>query len=228
MLNDEQKGVVASIRMLDAEMSATPMSGEQVKAAVAEMIPPAVLFGPSLVAMPYLHWELRNWLIARGANLQQHASRRIKMTLATALYPEAEERTAAMEMATEVEAAGRRPRGPGTQAEQSTASTGITPASRGTSVDRAAHNNAMRFRDQASKFSGNLGESWSEFVAEYQQVSRDYELTASQKLQYLHNLLRGDAKRFYLGPCAWDGCYVCAGRGHGQRGVQLDRPSRTT
>eukprot|EP00170_Pyropia_yezoensis_P002751 contig_11549_g2756 len=56
----------------------------------------------------------------------------------------------------------------------------------------------MRFRDPAAKFSGNLGESWSEYIAEYQQVARDYELTASQKLQYLHNLLRGDAKRFFL------------------------------
>lgn len=28
MLNEEQKGVVTSIRMLEAEMAATPMSGE--------------------------------------------------------------------------------------------------------------------------------------------------------------------------------------------------------
>ncbi|GAB0496233.1 hypothetical protein MMPV_007545 [Pyropia vietnamensis] len=198
MLTEEQKGVVASIRMLEAEMAVTPMSGEQVKAAVAEMIPPAVLFGPSLVALPYLHRDLRNWLNARGANLQQHASHRIKMTLATALYPEAEERTVATELASEIEASGRRSRGPAARGEESTPSTAATATSPGVSVDRAAHSIAMRFRDQASKFSGNLGESWSEFVAEYQQVARDYELTASQKLQYLHNLLRGDAKRFFL------------------------------
>eukprot|EP00170_Pyropia_yezoensis_P003896 contig_16192_g3907 len=71
LLNEEQKGVVASVRMLEAEMAATPMSGEQVKAAVSELLPPAVLFSPSLVALPYLHRDLRNWLNARGANLEQ-------------------------------------------------------------------------------------------------------------------------------------------------------------
>eukprot|EP00170_Pyropia_yezoensis_P001529 contig_6666_g1533 len=104
MLNEEQKGVVTSIRMLEAEMAATPMSGEQIKAAVAEALLPAVLFGPSMVALPYLHRDLRNWPNARGANQEQHSSYRIKLTLATALYPEAEERTVATKMASEVEA----------------------------------------------------------------------------------------------------------------------------
>ncbi|KAK1863864.1 hypothetical protein I4F81_006418 [Pyropia yezoensis] len=36
----------------------------------------------------------------------------------------------------------------------------------------------MRHRDPAAKLSGNLGESWSEDVTEYQQVARDYDLTA--------------------------------------------------
>ena len=33
---------------------------------------------------------------------------------------------------------------------------------------------------------------------EYSQIKRDYNLGPSQKLPYLHNLLHGDAKRFYL------------------------------
>ncbi len=61
-----------------------------------------------------------------------------------------------------------------------------------------AHNIAMRFKDNASKFSGDIGEAWMEYVAEYQRVARDYNLTPTQKLQFLHNLLRGDAKRFFL------------------------------
>ncbi|GAB0489865.1 hypothetical protein MMPV_001091 [Pyropia vietnamensis] len=197
LLDEEQKGVVASVRMLEAEIASTSMSGEQIKAAVAEMLPPAVLFGPSIVALPYLHRDLRNWLNARGANLEQHPSRRIKMTLATALYPEADDRTVATELALEVEAAGRRSRSSNLQRD-STLSGAASAAASSASADRAAHNVAMHFRDQAAKFSGDLGESWNEYVAEYQQVARDYELTASQKLQYMHNLLRGDAKRFFL------------------------------
>ncbi|KAK1866077.1 hypothetical protein I4F81_008597 [Pyropia yezoensis] len=46
----------------------------------------------------------------------------------------------------------------------------------------------MRFRDGSSKFSGNLGEAWMEYVAEYHQ---------EQRFQYMHNILSGDAKRFY-------------------------------
>lgn len=37
-----------------------------------------------------------------------------------------------------------------------------------------------------------------EYVAEYQQVSRDYNLSQTQKMQFLHNIVRGDAIRFYL------------------------------
>ena len=52
--------------------------------------------------------------------------------------------------------------------------------------------------DLESEFYGEIGQSWNEFVAEYQQVARDYGFNAVQKKQCLHNLLRGDAKRFYL------------------------------
>ena len=57
---------------------------------------------------------------------------------------------------------------------------------------------AMTLRDRDKKFSGDVGECWQEYVDEYRQVLRDYNLTPAQKLQYLHNLLRRDAKRFYL------------------------------
>ncbi|KAK1866676.1 hypothetical protein I4F81_009192 [Pyropia yezoensis] len=56
----------------------------------------------------------------------------------------------------------------------------------------------MRFRDSSSKFSGNLGKTWTEYVAEYQQVARNYDLSQEQRFQLMHNILSGDAKRFYL------------------------------
>ena len=59
-----------------------------------------------------------------------------------------------------------------------------------------AHNVAMRFR--TDKFTVDIGESWNEYVAEYQQVHMDHNLGNQQKLQYLHNIIEGDAKRFYL------------------------------
>ena len=67
----------------------------------------------------------------------------------------------------------------------------------GTSVaSKFAHNIAMRFRTE--KFTWDIGQFWNEYVSEYQQASSDYQLGNAQKLQYLQNILGGDAKRFYL------------------------------
>lgn len=196
LLSVEQMGFVSSVRMLEAEVRESTMSGDQVKDAVAELFPPAVLFGPDVATMPYAHRELRKWLDSHGANLQQHSSHRVIMTLATSLYVDPEDRVAANQLATELVAAGRRVSG------SAAASQPPSPNRRGdaspAASDRTAHNIAMRFRDSSSKFSGNLGEAWMEYVAEYQQVARDYDLSQEQRFQFMHNILSGDAKRFYL------------------------------
>ena len=54
------------------------------------------------------------------------------------------------------------------------------------------------------EFHGNVGECWQECVDDYRHVARAYGLKQRQKLDYLHNLLSGDAKRFYLDVV--DGC----------------------
>ncbi len=189
-------GFISSVRMLEEEVREATLSGEQVKAAVAELFPPAVLFGPDVTTLPYAHRELRKWLDRHGANLQQHSSHRVIMTLATSLYVDPEDRVAANQLATELFAAGRRVGASGAVSQPP------SPARRGDATpvagDRTAHNIAMRFRDASTKFSGNLGEAWMEYVAEYQQVARDYDLNQEQRFQYMHNILSGDAKRFYL------------------------------
>lgn len=196
LLSEEQMGFISSVRMLDIEVRESTLTGDQVKAAVAELFPPAVLFGRDVATLPYVHRELRKWLDGHGANLQQHSSHRVIMTLATSLYVDPEDRVAANQLATELVAAGRRAGG------SAAASEPPSPARRGdahpSASDRTAHNIAMRFRDPASKFSGNLGEAWMEYVAEYQQVARDYDLSQEQRFQYMHNIMSGDAKRFYL------------------------------
>ena len=57
---------------------------------------------------------------------------------------------------------------------------------------------AMRLKESEKKFCSDFGECWQEYVDQYRQVLRDYNLKPAQKLRYLHNLLRGDAKRFYF------------------------------
>lgn len=62
---------------------------------------------------------------------------------------------------------------------------------------RVAHNISMRLKDAESKFSGDTAECREEYVDNYCQIARDYEHTDAQKLQFLHNVLSKDAKRFY-------------------------------
>lgn len=196
LLSDEQMGFISSVRMLDAAVRESNLSGDQVKAAVAELLPPAVLFGRDVATLPYAHRELRKWLDGHGANLQQHSSHRVIMTLATSLYVDPEDRVAANQLATELVAAERRAGGSAAASQPS------PPARRGdapsAASDRTSHNIAMRFRDPTSKFSGSLGEAWMEYVVESQQVARDYDLSQEQRFQYMHNIMSGYAKRFFL------------------------------
>ena len=74
----------------------------------------------------------------------------------------------------------------------------IGPTGGRTESHKVAHNIAMRFRQNSSNFTSGIGESWNEYIAEYLQVARDYDLNNQQKLLYLHDIIGGDAKRFYL------------------------------
>jgi len=188
------------MRSVEDEIQETAMTGDKVKEIVAEMIPPATLFSDEVIALPAFHRSLRDWLDRHGANLQQHHSRRVIMTLATDLYLDPEDREAAEEMAKVVVARGRKgPSGPADTTDEaprslSGSSSAAPTRDQETSV---AHKIAMRFKEQKQKFSGALGEFFNDFVSDYLQASRDYDLSPKQKLQFMHNLFTGDAKRFY-------------------------------
>ena len=59
------------------------------------------------------------------------------------------------------------------------------------------HHINVRFKNKESKYSGSDEEHLQDFIDSYVTTAEDYGLSASQKLQYLHNLFRGDALRFY-------------------------------
>eukprot|EP00171_Calliarthron_tuberculosum_P002991 IDg2991t1 len=175
------------------------MTGDQLKKAFSEMFPPADLFAPDILAFPAVYSSLRDWLNKNGANIPLHSTRRILLQLAQGLYDDNEETVAAVDIVKSVISRGRS----SGAAAPATSTLITTDSSRqgtgdGENASKVAHNIAMRFRENSAKFSGDIGESWIEYVAEYLQVSRDYNLSTVQKLQFLHNILRGDAKRFYL------------------------------
>lgn len=196
-LTSTQKGFIISMRSIPVELT-----GATLRAHVSEMFPPANLFAKEICDMPSVWVQLRNFLDARGAEIQQHSSRRVIMTLAHGLYDEPEERDAAVEMAQLIQASSRRVRSDLRNPEPSPLPVNVPPAQGNSNVQgfqgRLAHDVGMRLKDADKKFSGELGECWMEFVDDYQQVAIDYNLSPPQKLQYIHNLLSKDAKRFYL------------------------------
>ena len=122
------------------------------------------------------------------------------MTLAYVLYEENEDTQAAIEMARETVAAGLRPR---SNTSGSNRRREAPPASQATSThlsvpEITVHNVSMRLREKDKKFSGDLSVSCMEYMDDYFELSRYCSLKPSQKLQYLHNLLQGDAKRYFL------------------------------
>ena len=167
---------------------------------VADMFLPADIFCKQLRMLPSLYSELRNFLDGSGANMVQHSSQRIMMTLAHNIYEQQEDRHAAISIVQNTIASGRRSH----EQIDTSQSTRLVPAAtasarpRGSSVDKIAHIVAMRLRDKDKKFSGAIWECWMEYVDEYKQVAIDYSLGPTQRPQYMHNLLSGDAKRFFL------------------------------
>lgn len=162
------------------------------------MFPHASLFSPGIRILPAVYSSLRDWLNSRGANLGQHSSRRVIMTLASSLYEESEDSEVALEtgrsIIAEVRLGARGPAAPDVKEDDSARQAGASAHS----GDSTAHRVAMRFKDSDTKFSGDIGQYWMEFVSEYHQVARYYNLAPSQKKHYLHNLLKGDAKRYYI------------------------------
>lgn len=56
----------------------------------------------------------------------------------------------------------------------------------------------MWSKDEDKKFSGDVGECWMDYVDDYLQVAVYHNISPPQNLQYLHNLLPNEAKRFYI------------------------------
>lgn len=194
-VNDDLSGLILSVRVLDRRIAASAMTGAQVVEAFAEMFPPADLFGPGICSFKAIHSSLRDWLLAKGATLERHRSGRIMMQL-VGIYSDAEDKIAAEDIVNKIISAGRRASKAEDNAPGPVAASTSAPDTH--SQYKIAQGISMRFKDKDSKFSGALGERWMDYVAEYQQVARDFGLSASQRKQYLHNLLRDDAKRFYL------------------------------
>ena len=55
---------------------------------------------------------------------------------------------------------------------------------------------SMRVKDEKCNFSSSIGQLFQDYISDYFQASREYDLLPTQKLQFMHNVFAGDAKRY--------------------------------
>lgn len=62
---------------------------------------------------------------------------------------------------------------------------------------RLHHDLAQRFKDKEGKYAGTDDEDLIEHLSNYETVTEDYGATDEQKLKYIHNILKGEALRYF-------------------------------
>lgn len=152
-LSPTQTGFVISMRTVP-----TDLSGQSLLSNVAELFPPAHLFGKEIRDTPGIWVGLRNFLDSRGASPNQHSSRRVILTVAQGLYNEGEDREAAVELANLIIANGHRIQmdleNNSLQPVTMTDQTSSAPSTQESYTNElVAHNVAMRLKEAAQKFS---------------------------------------------------------------------------
>lgn len=154
-----------------------------------------MLFHNEITQIPGIWCAFCSWLAFQGVIFKQHKTRCIIATLANIIYEEADDRSAVDEMA-QLIIANRSQR----CVQHSSSSTTTGNSQRFTiSIDKVAHNISMRFKNAENKFSREIVERWVEFVEEYRRVTNAYGLNEEQKINDVHNIIRKESRRFYIG-----------------------------
>eukprot|EP00170_Pyropia_yezoensis_P000101 contig_943_g102 len=168
-LSDMQQGLVMAIRFLMADAEGEQVSGEVLRAQIADLYPSTVFQSPDMMKQPLIPQTLHAWLRTHDVHLREtkdmRSSDRLRSPAAGGLW--------------ELRSGLR------TNAADKTDTT-------------VAHRISLRFKNESSRFSGDACDFLNEYAADYELICEDYELSANQMLRFFYNLLRGDAERIYL------------------------------
>lgn len=186
-LHNEIKSPILSIRDLDSNSEKNNLTGEQVKEEFAEMFLDSQLFDCSIHYICPLSTIIFG---IEGAAINSHS------WLATIIHTVSEDTNTAVELAKDMISSSRASSNNTAQlygtenyiGEQGEASSLTFIYSCG--IQKLSHNVAMRFKYSDNRFSGNIGESWIEYVSNYQRVAIDYNLNPEQKLTFFQNIFR--------------------------------------
>jgi hypothetical protein len=169
------------------------MSYAECIAGLREDLPPSLLCSwKSTGGTAILYRLIRNYLQKKGAVYTQSTeSNRITYGLVPIIYDSQIYRDAALTLLRSF-----------SQSIHDNASTGTGVGSMNITrssepVSRIAHSMATRFKTEQN-FTGKLGEDLTEHINNFMDAASDYNLTPQQKLDYMHHLFEGEAKRFIV------------------------------
>jgi hypothetical protein len=148
------------------------ITGEDLREQFVEDFPPEILFSLHLLNTPTIHRLVRDFLVARGKPMPQIGRGRNIQTLASSLYmDDPSDKDIALRICHHFISpfsslpSNVVPLG----AEAATVAPRVT-SSENDSLKKA-QNIAVRFRDDEKKFSGKLGDSYSEYIGEFTRAS---------------------------------------------------------
>lgn len=170
---------------------------------IRDDFPPQVLYSPEVTRGPHnLFRHIRDYLVIQGVQYEPaEGTNRIIHGLPKMLYTSEDERTMAMSLLDFMSAMPHSTNSHGTSCD-SNRTQPLNQNGYGAQMNdrtdntRLAHNVATRFKKE-DRFSGDINEDIKEYLSGYEDVALDYNLTEAQKLAYLHNMLRGEAKIYY-------------------------------
>jgi hypothetical protein len=144
------------------------VTGEDLRAQFVEDFPPEILFSLPLLNTPTIHRLVRDFLAARGIPMPQIGRGRTIQTLVSNLYTDnLSDKDIALSIRDHfISPFSNRPSNVvPLGVEAATAAPSVT-SSENDSLKKA-QNIAVRFRDDEKKFSGKLGENYSEYIGEF-------------------------------------------------------------
>ena len=174
------KNLITQVR----DIEANNLAGEKLRSAIIEGIDPSDLFHDDVRQNGIFYTKFRDFLVSRGVTLPRHSTGRIIRQIGYHLYPDEESTSISIKL---IDPSPH-------EANQNES----IPERDAPDDSRKVHNVAMRLDKEEKKFSGRIDENIAEYLSNYECIAIDYNLSEADKYRFLHNLFRGDAKRFFL------------------------------
>lgn len=100
---ETQQGLIMAVRALKADAEEDQVTGEELRAQLADLYPPTILLIPDMMRQPLIHQQLLAWLLTHEVHLGGTDDMRSVKRLAATLYPAGGDKAAAQQILTNID-----------------------------------------------------------------------------------------------------------------------------